>query len=103
MPDQLALRFEREREREEHDPLSGAVSESFESSASSPAIRRRGGAGGRWLFADVVTAEVAVGLDLAVVDVGARNAPRALLRDGRGHDREEVALDVPATELGCCD
>jgi hypothetical protein len=73
------------------------VSECFESSDRAP------GAGGRRPFADVVAAEVAVGLDLAMVDLGARNAPRVLLRDGRGHDSEEVALDAPATELGCCD
>jgi hypothetical protein len=45
------------------------VSECFESSDQAP------GAGGRWPFAEVVAAEVTVGLDLAVVDVGTRNAP----------------------------
>lgn len=67
------------------------MSECLESSDQAP------GAGGRWPFADAVAAEVAVGLDLAVVDVGTRNAPRVLLRDGQGHDSERVALDAPAT------
>ena len=44
----------------------------------------------------VVAAEVAVRLRLAVVDVDARNAPRVLLRDRRGHASEEVAPDAPA-------